>query len=117
MATMIWNSIVDHIPLWGWIVIFGVPSIVAMYYLSPILLPIWRMLPIPVQVFLGAAGAALLAYLGGRYKGAHDKEEEERRRNAEALQKRTEVNNAVDKLGNKEAEKQLRDRWTRPDAK
>jgi membrane protein implicated in regulation of membrane protease activity len=113
MLGMIWNSIVDHIPLWGWLVIFGVPSIVALYYLSPILLPIWRMLPAPVKGILLAVGAGLLAYLGGRYKGRANAEEEERRRNAEALQKRAEVDNEIGKLSGKETESKLRDRWTR----
>jgi membrane protein implicated in regulation of membrane protease activity len=111
MLGMIWNSIVDHIPLWGWMVIFGVPSIVALYYLSPILLPIWRLLPTPVKGILIAVGAALMAYLGGRYRGRANAEEEERRRNAEALQKRTEVDREVGKLSGDEAQKRLRDRW------
>jgi hypothetical protein len=113
MLGMIWNSIVDHIPLWGWVVIFGVPSIVALYYLSPILLPIWRLLPTPVKGLLIGVGAAVLAYLGGRYKGRANAEEEERRRNAEALRKRVEVDNEIGKLSASEADKKLRDRWSR----
>ena len=113
MLGMIWNSIVDHIPLWGWMVIFGVPSIVALYYLSPILLPIWRMLPTPVKGILLAVGAGVLAYLSGRYKGRANAEEEERRRNAEALRKRAEVENDIGRLSRTEAEKKLRDRWSR----
>lgn len=113
MLGMIWNSIVDHIPLWGWLVIFGVPSIVALYYLSPILLPIWRALPTPVKGIILAVGAGVLAYLGGRYKGRANAEEEERRRNAEALRKRTEVDHEVDSLSDKQTADRLRDRWTR----
>lgn len=111
MLGMIWNSIVDHIPLWGWMVIFGVPSIVVLYYLSPILLPIWRVLPAPVKGILMAVGAGLLAYLGGRYKGRANAEEEQRRRDAQALEKRTEVDREVGKLSGSEAQKRLRDRW------
>lgn len=110
---MLWDYIIDHIPLWGWIIIFGVPSAVALYYLSPILIPLWRILPTPVKAILIGLGAATLAFLGGRYKGRANAEEEERRRNAEALRKRTEVDSAVDRLGTGEAEKRLRDRWSR----
>lgn len=113
MAGMIWNYIVDHIPLWGWFVIFGVPAIVALYYLSPILLPIWRMLPTPVKGILIAVGAAFMAYLGGRYTGRKNAEDEERRKNAEALQKRTEVDSEIDHKTGSERQKDLRDRWSR----
>lgn len=113
MLGIIWNAIIDHIPLWGWLVIFGVPSAVALYYLSPILLPIWRMLPAPLKGFLIAAGAALLAYLGGRYKGRANAEEQERQRNAQAVQKRTEVDREVSNLTDKQTAERLRNRWTR----
>jgi membrane protein implicated in regulation of membrane protease activity len=108
---MVMNYVIDHIPLWGWIVIFGVPSIIAMYYLSPILLPIWRMLPTPVKGVLIAVGAGVLAYLGGRYRGRANAEEQERQRNADALRKRTEVDREVGNLTGSEAQKRLRDRW------
>lgn len=111
MLGMIWNNIVDHVPLWGWMVIFGVPSIVALYYLSPILLPIWRMLPAPVKMILAAAAAAGIAFLGGRYRGRANAEEEERRRNAEALRKRAEVDNEIRGMSNEDIQKRLRDRW------
>lgn len=114
MFDMIWNSIIDHIPLWGWMVIFGVPGIVALYYLSPILLPIWRMLPPPVKGIILAVGAGLLAYLGGRYKGRANAEEEERKRNARVQQTRDEVDREVNALPKGEARKKLDDRWTRP---
>lgn len=112
MATMIWNAIVDHIPLWGWIVIFGVPTIVALYYLSPILLPLWNMLPTPLKVILGGAFAGLLAYLGGRYKGRKDAEDADKRRDAIAIQKRNEVDDKVDKMPTGDAEKELRNKWS-----
>jgi membrane protein implicated in regulation of membrane protease activity len=113
MAGMIWNAIVDHIPLWGWLIIFGLPAAAALYYASPILIPLWRMLPTPVKAILIGISGAVLAYLGGRYKGRADAEEQDRRRNAEALQKRTEVDRDVDKLSRSDAEKKLRDRWGR----
>lgn len=112
MADMIWNAIVDHIPLWGWFVIFGVPAAAALYYASPILLPLWRILPTPIKAVLIGASAALLAYLGGRYKGRSDAEEADRRRNADAMRKRNEVDNAVDKKSGSQVQKDLRDRWS-----
>jgi hypothetical protein len=112
MATMIWNAIVDHIPLWGWIVIFGVPTLAALYFAYPILLPIWNMLPTPVKVVVGGAFAGLLAYLGGRYKGRKDEEDAEKRRDAEAIAKRNEIDVQVDKLPPGEATKKLRDGWS-----
>ena len=113
MLGMVWNNIIDHIPLWGWLVIFGVPSIVALYYLSPILLPIWRMLPGPVKIGLAAVAAGVIAFLGGRYRGRANAEEEERRRNAEALKKRAKVDNEIAGMSGSEVDKKLRDRWSR----
>lgn len=112
---MIWNYIIDHIPLWGWIVLIGAPIGALLYFFSPILLPIWHMIPLPVRVALIGIGAAFIAFMGGRYKGRANAEEEERRRNAEALQKRTEVDNEVDRQTGKQTADRLRDRWTRRD--
>lgn len=113
MASIIWNSIVDHIPLWGWFIIIGVPIGALLYFFGPILLPIWRMLPLPVRVALIGVGAAFLAFMGGRAKGRWNAEEEERRRDAQALQKRTEVDHDVDVLSDKGRSDKLRDRWSR----
>jgi threonine/homoserine/homoserine lactone efflux protein len=112
---MIWNYILDHIPLWGWIVIIGAPIGALLYFFAPILLPIWRMIPMPVRLVLMGIGAAFLAFMGGRYKGRANAEEEERRRNAEALQKRNEVDSEVDRQTDKQTADRLRDRWTRRD--
>jgi len=114
MIGIIWDAIIDHIPVWGWIVIIAVPSAAVLWFCYPILLPIWKLLPTPVKVALGAILAGFLAYMGGRYRGRGDAEEQERRRNAEALQKRTEVDSEVDRLGAGEADKKLRDRWSKP---
>lgn len=117
MGSMIWNAIVDHIPLWGWVVIIGAPTCAALYFAYPILLPIWKMLPTPVKVVLGGLVAGFLAYMGGRYKGRANAEEEERRKNADALRKRTEVDNAIDAKTPGQVQKDLRDRWSRTDDK
>ncbi|WP_194474510.1 hypothetical protein [Bradyrhizobium sp. CCBAU 51753] len=110
----IWfNWIVDHIPLWVWLTIAAAGAGATFYFFSPILLPIWAALPAPVRVALIGVGAALLAFLGGRYRGRANAEEEERRRNADALAKRTEVDREVSNLSDKQAEDRLRDRWSR----
>ena len=108
---MIWNWVIDHIPLWGWIVIVVAVGGVVMAYAYPVLLPIWRMLPGPVKALLITIVVGVVAFLGGRNKGRLNAEEEERRRNAEALQKRVEVDREVGKLSGDEAQKRLRDRW------
>lgn len=113
MGDMIWNSIIDHIPLWGWFVIIGAPIGAALYFASPILIPLWHMLPNWVKALLIFIGGLALAFLGGRYRGRANAEEEQRRRDAQALQKRTEVDHEVDNLSDKETADRLRDRWTR----
>jgi hypothetical protein len=51
--------------------------------------------------------------MGGRYRGRANAEDEERRRNAQALQKRNEVDRDVDNKSNSQVDKDLRDRWQR----
>lgn len=106
------NFILDHIPIWGWVVIIGVPVGVLLFYFGPILLPIWNALPNWMKWTLGGIGAIFLAFMGGRYKGRANAEEEERKRNAEALQKRTEVDHDVANMSNKDVQDKL-GRWTR----
>lgn len=113
MASMIVDSIIDHIPLWGWFIIIGVPSGALLYFFYPILIPLWRALPTPVKAGLIFIGGLALAFLGGRYKGRWNAEEEQRRRDAQALQKRTEVDHEVDNLSDKQTADKLRDRWSR----
>ncbi len=113
MADLIWNSIIDHIPIWGWVVIIGLPIGAALWFFGPVLLPIWLKIPLPIRLTIMGIGAAFLAYMGGRYRGRQNAEEQERQRNAEAMQKRTEVDHEIDSISGKEAEKRLRDRWSR----
>jgi membrane protein implicated in regulation of membrane protease activity len=110
---MFMNWIIDHIPIWGWVVIIGVPVGALLYFFGPILLPLWRMLPLPVRLGIMAVGAAFLAFMGGRYRGRANAEDEQRRREAQAIQKRTEVDHDVDILSDKGRQDKLRDRWTR----
>lgn len=117
VAGFILDTILDHIPIWGWVVIIGVPICAALYFFYPILIPIWRMLPEWLKALILAIGATFIAYMGGRYKGRWDAEQADKKRDAEALQKRTEVDNAVDKQTGKQTSDALRDRWTRPSDK
>jgi hypothetical protein len=111
MVKMIIDSILDMIPWWGWVVIVGTPIGVLLYFFGPILLPIWRMLPLWLRAVILGVGAAFIAWMGGRHVGAENEKEKERRRNAEALGKRTEVDREIGSLNAGEAEKRLRDRW------
>lgn len=117
MLNIIWDLIVDHIPLWGWFVIIGAPIGAALYFASPILIPIWNMMPTPVKVVLGGLVAGFLAYMGGRYRGRQNAEEQERQRNADAMRKRNEVDHDVDSKTPAQVQKQLRDRWSSDDGK
>lgn len=110
---MIWNMIVDSIP---WQVYVGVGVVViglALWFASPIILPIWHLIPLPARVAIAGVVAAFLAWIAGRNRGRSNAEEEERRRNAEALQKRTEVDRDVGKMSDQEVDQKLRDRWSR----
>lgn len=112
MFSIIWNSIVDHVPWWVYMVL-GTAGVGALFYFfSPILIPIWNMLPTPLKVALGGLAAAFLAWIAGRNMGRHNAEEEERRRNADALKKRNEVDNAVNRMDKKDVDAGL-DRWRR----
>ena len=112
MLNIIWDMIIDHIPIWGWVVLIGAPVGAALYFAGPILLPIWRMMPTPVKVVLGGLGAGFLAYMGGRYRGRSDAEEQDRKRNADALNKRNEVNNEVGRKTDSQVQNDLRNRWS-----
>jgi hypothetical protein len=112
MGTMIANWIVDHIPMWVWITLTVAAVGAAFYFFSPILVPIWNRLPTWLRAFLIGATAVVIAFLGGRYRGRANAEEEERRRNAEALRKRAEVDASVDKASDEDVDKRL-DRWRR----
>lgn len=111
MFAMVWNSLVDHIPLWGWLVMIIVPIGVLLYFFSPILIPIWKVLPTPVKAVLIFITGLFVAFMGGRYRGRWNAEEEQRKRDADALQKRNEVDREIGTLSDSEAQKRLRDRW------
>lgn len=107
------SCIIDHIPLVAWLILGGAILIPLLIYFGPILLPIWRMIPLPIRLFLMAVGGAILAYLGGRYKGRANAEQAERDREANAFKTRAKVDHEVDNLSESEVQKRLRDRWSR----
>jgi hypothetical protein len=109
---MLWNLIVDHIPIWVYVVVGGLGIGAAFYFFSPILIPIWNLMPTWIKLVLGGATATFLAYMGGRYKGRADADEETRRQNDEALKKRQKVDANVAQMDEKTVDKRL-DRWMR----
>jgi membrane protein implicated in regulation of membrane protease activity len=110
---MILSTILDHIPLWLSLTVGGIVTIVTLYFFSPILIPLWGMLPKPVKIVLEAALAVVVALLAGRYKGAKDERDKQAAREAGAIQKRTEVDHEVSTLPNKQVADRLRDNWSR----
>lgn len=112
---MLWDWVVDHIPVWVYVVVGGLGIGAAFYFFSPILIPLWNIMPRWMKVALAFVVSITLAALAGRYRGRANAEEEERRRNAEALRKRTEVDNEINKMSGSEVESKLRNRWSRDD--
>ena len=105
------NLIMDHIPWWGWLIIIGVPISALLIYFGPVLIPLWLRLPLWLRTLLIFLGVGFLIYRGGVYQGRKNEEDEERRRNANALNKRAEVDNEVGRMSRKEVDQKLRDRW------
>lgn len=106
------NFIIDHIPVWVYVVVGCAGAGALMYFFSPIILPLWNLMPSWLKWTLGFIVAMFLAVMGGRVKGRRDAEEEERRRDAQAQETRDKIDVTVDKLPEGGAEKQLRDRWS-----
>lgn len=106
------NSIIDHIPPWVWVTVAATAALAAFYFASPILIPLWRVTPNWVKVALAFTVAVVLAALGGRYKGRQNAEEEQRRRDAEAIQRRSEIDHDVQKLDRPAVDRRL-DLWMR----
>lgn len=112
MFGMIWNSIIDHIPLWVWLVLSGCAVGAVLYFFSPILLPIWRMIPLPVRVGIIGVVAAIFAYLGGRHKGRQNADEERKRLDAQAIDNRNKTHDEIQNLSPDDRRKRL-DKWVR----
>lgn len=108
------NYIVDHIPVWVYVVVGCAGAGALMYFFSPIILPLWAKLPTWLKVTLGFIVAMFLAVMGGRVKGRRDAEEEQRQRDAAAIANRKTIDNEVDKMDRPTINTKL-DPWMRDD--
>lgn len=109
---MILNYILDHIPLWAYLVAGGIILLVLLYFFSPILVPIWNALPTWLKVTLVFIVSMIGAVFAGRYRGAKDERDAEAAREREAIQKRNEVDEKVSKMDAPAVHSDL-DRWNR----
>lgn len=109
---MFWDWIIDHIPVWVYVVVIVLGTGALFYFFSPILVPLWNLTPRWVKVAGGAVLSVILAALAGRYKGRKDAEEEQRRRDAEAIETRKKVDDEVSHLSPDDRRKRL-DGWVR----
>jgi len=64
--TWLLGVVLDHTPWWAW-ALAALAALAATYQLW---WPIWLALPTPVKAGVATAGAAILAYLAGRNRGA-----------------------------------------------
>lgn len=104
--------LLDWMPWWVWPALIGLALLVTMNLWLPVATLIWNRLPVSVRWVLVGVGTAGLAYLAGRNRGRRNALEEQRRREAQAIQKRLEVNRRVDRMTPEEADKED-DRWVR----
>ena len=107
-----WDMVANSIPWWVYLTV-GVAAVgTALWFASPIILPIWHLIPLPARVALAGVGAAFLAWIAGRNKGARDARELQRRNDAEAIKNHDEVQKEVRNLTPAERDKRL-DGWMR----
>lgn len=106
--------ILDHVPPWVWLIAglggFGV----LWFYFSPIIIAIWNLTPKPIRIALGAVGALIAAVMWGRYRGAKDEREAQKKREAGAVDTRSKINEDVKKSSDADIDKRL-SRWMRDD--
>lgn len=108
------SYLIDQIPWWIWLVGALMCAGALFYFFSPILIPIWRMIPTPVRIALAGIGAALLAYFAGRNKGNDNAKADEQRRNAQAESRREAIHQDVKNTPASDLDKRL-DRYYRDD--
>lgn len=94
MLSVIWNSIVDNIPWWGYVL----AAAVALAFLYPYAAPIWAVLPRWLKVAIVSFGGLFTAYIAGRNRAAANARQADRERNAQAIQRRSEINKRVDNM-------------------
>lgn len=103
MFSIIWNSIIDNIPWWGYVLALGI----ALALTYQIWFPIWGMLPTPVKALLVAIGGGFTAYIAGRNRGAQNARAADKEKVNQALTKRVEVNQRVEKMTPSEVDAEL----------
>lgn len=104
--------VISAVPLWVWVMLGLLVIGLLFYFFSPILVPLWRMIPKPVKYVIYGILSLFGAFAYGRHKGfkdvkAHDKELEKK-----AVENRKEIHDEVQKLNPVDTDKRL-DRWMR----
>lgn len=103
MLQVIWNSVVDNIPWWGYVL----AAAVALGFLYPYAAPIWAILPRWLKAALIAIGGLFTAYIAGRNRGAANARLADKERNEQAYKRRTDVNQRVDTMKPSEVDAEL----------
>ena len=95
--TWLLGIILDSTPWWLW-ALAGAGILAATYQIWR---PLWALLPSPVKAVLIASGAAALAYLAGRNKGAagalHRAKEQEQARADDIIDRGTDARQRADR--------------------
>lgn len=105
-------NIANQIPWWVYLAV-GLAAVgSALWFASPIVLPIWRMIPLPARVAFAGIGAAFLAWIAGRNKGARDARTLQRENDARAIKNHDEVQKEVRNLSPAERDRRLNE-WMR----
>ncbi|MFG1462245.1 hypothetical protein V5F77_05025 [Xanthobacter sp. DSM 24535] len=84
--------VLDNTPWWAW-AIAAAAALAATYQLW---MPLWALLPQPAKATLIAIGAAVLAYLAGRNRGAAGAVERERAKQDAETQKVIQAKRDID---------------------
>lgn len=106
------NFVLDHTPIWVWLVILFGGLGALFYFFSPILVPIWNLMPKWLKVILLGTVSVILAALAGRYQGRKDADEERKKNDAAAIKNREQINADTQKLSPDDRRKRL-DKWVR----
>lgn len=86
--------ILDRLPWWTWIAAILVPLVLTYPWWGPI----WRSFPRPLRSTIAGVLLALGALLVGRSQGSRSERERQKARDAQAEQRRREVDRAVSNL-------------------
>jgi len=110
--TWLVGVVFDNTPWWAW----GLAALAALAATYQLWWPIWLALPSPVKAGAAAAGAAILAYLAGRNRGASGALAREKAATeaakARAVKIAKETENEVDALAPADLDRRL-DLWMR----